>query len=80
MKHDSECRLDGNSVIVARSLLCNVAEVLEHHIMHLSLVRNAQIMKLRVKTPASQDDGGRIVWVVNTHLHHTIQDAMIRYH
>ena len=69
---DPKAKLDGNAVLLSKDLSF---ELIDHRILHLSAVRNCQLLKL-----VSRDDPVRTVFLVNTHLHHEMDDDLIRKH
>mgnify|MGYP000889029080 CR=1 FL=1 len=70
MKHpDPKARIDGNAILIADN---SPFKMMNHWVIHLSGVRNAHLVKL-----VSEN---RTVWFANTHLHHVIEDDLIRKH
>ena len=70
MKHpDPKARIDGNAILVADDSPFKVSDT---RVIHLSGVRNAHLVKLEL--------AHRTVWLVNCHLHHVIEDDLIRKH
>ena len=69
---DPKAKLDGNAILLAESL---PFEVEDHRVLHLSAVRNCQLLKL-----VSKQDPKRTIFLVNTHLHHEMDDDLIRKH
>ena len=66
---DKKARIDGNAILVAKDSLFKIER---HAVLHISAVRNCQLVKLVSQT--------RTVWLMNTHLHHVIEDDLIRKH
>ncbi len=69
---DPKAKLDGNAVLVAEGLSVRVED---HRVLHLSAVRNCQLLKI-----VHQEDPKRTIFLVNTHLHHEMNDDLIRKH
>ena len=68
---DPDADIDGNAVLVSDSL--NSATIISHDILHLSGVRNCQLVKIVLPN-------SRLLYFVNTHLHHPLEEDHIRVH
>ena len=65
---DPRARIDGNATLVSEDMLIH-----DHRVLHISAVRNAQLVKIALPND-------RMLFFVNTHLHHEICDDLIRKH
>jgi hypothetical protein len=66
---DKGARIDGNAILVAKD---SVFSIERQAVLHISAVRNCHLVKLV--------SSARTVWVMNTHLHHVLEDDLIRKH
>jgi len=67
----SDFRIDGNSIVVAKEFSSSKGQILKHEIFHLSGVRVAQRTLVKLSNDIT-------VWVVNCHLHHEIEEPLVR--
>jgi endonuclease/exonuclease/phosphatase family metal-dependent hydrolase len=67
----SDFRIDGNSIVISKEFSGSKGRVLEHEVLHLSGVRVAHRTLVKLTNDIT-------VWVVNCHLHHLIEDPLIR--
>jgi len=61
-------RVDGDSLLIAKTAK---VEILSHEVLHLSGFRSAHRVLVKLAN-------GIMVWIVNCHLHHTVEETMIR--
>ena len=69
---DPKAKLDGNAVLISKDLPLILED---HRVLHLSAVRNCQLLKF-----VGREDPARVIFLVNTHLHHEMDDDLIRKH
>lgn len=71
---DRNARLDGNAFLICKTFEKDQRhKILLHDMIHLSPFRNAHRLKVQLSN-------GRILHLVNTHLHHEIEEGAIRHH